>query len=199
MTTTLNAPALLAAEEVKKPTHGGFDSNIDPILLAYYYISQAAITAGDTAILHAKGMEANARMQQNLNSREARLNWINVPKENVEHKTISNKHTDWKHWHWTWSKMMMEPDTYYTYQHVTIVTNLLTVQAALQANQVLMGQRQIVEKQLTVLSEQARGSASTITTITNQSMQSIQAGGYVIQIFRSLTYAALMRKPPRLT
>lgn len=178
------------------PASGGqpqsFPQGIDPLFLAYYYLMEASNITSLCAVIHSKLLQSNALSQQRLDNQAARMQWYHIPKliEHEHHKRIA--HT---HWHGSFWNHGFH---YTTYKNVTWKTspNAGAVNDAEAKNQQINADRQILSDKLNVLQQLAQVGETNVSTLTDESMQSMQEGSNLLTILASLTFKALLTQQP---
>jgi hypothetical protein len=149
---------------------------VDPMVIVVYYLIDAATTTDRTAVIHSKQLNQNASQQQLLNEEESGLKFAPVP------TLIANKHT---------ITVNGKKQTYYTYPNQDAIDNANAV------NQEILAQRQRASDQLTLLQQTAQIGESGVNNTTNEASQTMQEDQYIVQIVRTLTFLALLRKQPQ--
>ena len=164
-------------------------NNVDPLLLAFYYLLQASNLSSDSALIHAKQINQNALSQEKLNARLGELQNYSVPTLQKNHHTTHISHWTWKFWKHGFH--------YHITKTWTTVANQGAVDQSQAKNQEISAQRQMLTDQMTLLQQTAQVSEANVNSIGNEAMQSIQEGTNLLQILQSLTYQALLRQAPQ--
>lgn len=185
---------------------GALPGGVDPIVLAFFYLLEAANTSAQTASIHAKEMSQNAQAQQQLNREAASLKWFSLPKPEYNNHTAWTNHKTRVHktihgWTANWGRTFTWRGTITTWVTVKhtwkTIQNSGDIQNAQSNNQQIAADRQILSQRIAGLQNTAHIKETNINTTIDTSMQDIQEGQNLLQILEALTFKALMRQPPQ--
>jgi len=172
-------------------------SKVDPELLVYLYLVEAAMTCADSAMVKSKQLNANAVAQQKINREASAMKWVSVPNEQVK----TNHHTMYEGHKWTkgswWDCWIPIPHDIKKTLVTHEILNEASIQAANSQNQVMFATRTLLEDKVTVLQQTASVGETSVSTQAQESMQAMQEGSNLLQIAQSLTFKAMLTQPPQ--
>lgn len=174
------------------PGQQGIGPNLMEVIFALL-VEEANITAANSEI-RAKGLQKNALSQQRLEKEAEELQWNYIPKEQVRHRTVVY-HT--KKWRWTWWGKFHRPCWYRRTKVVkqTYVANQGAIDAAQSKNQKVAALRQEISEQLSVDQQEAQVKETNLNSQLDIVTQILQESSQLMDILKSLTFKALLRKP----
>lgn len=135
---------------------------VDPLLFAYMEIFKSVQLNHDTAITQAKMIAVNAQQQEQMINIEA----------NVNFQTLR------------WSQMFTHNKKGLTIKKTVSQTDIEKLQTS---NQEISAIRGVIADQITVLRQNAQMNETNLNSVVNESEQSVQQGGSLMQMLVSLT------------
>ena len=162
---TNNPAAALAVLEKsqgasKSPGQGSGDK-VDPLLLAYMEIFQSVQLSHKTAEIQAKSIAINAQQQEKMINIEAGINFQTL----------------------RWSQMFTHKNGL-SVRKTVLQTDIEKLQTH---NQEISAIRGVIADQITVLRQNAQMNETNLNSVVNESQQSVQQGGSLMQMLVSLT------------
>ncbi len=154
----------------------------DVIALAFYLLLEASKTGTETALIHAKELNNNALSQENLNRQEEKLEFVDVPKEQVDvHHHVTHVEQN-----------LPTPDggcihKSWTYKWTTkSYPNANAVLIAESKNKQIMFERQKISQELTMKQQEANISEQQVYSIGQEARQTMQEGSTLNNLLRSM-------------
>lgn len=165
---------------------------IDPLLLAYFCLVNAANTSCRTAEIKSKELQANGLTQMRLNQQLGQIGWYNPPSQQFT-KVLKSQHTVWN-FHWYAFPFFFLPTVIKTYTNV--VKNGTAINAAQMKNQQADAERTQITQHLNLLQQDSQISESKVSTIVNTGVQDMQQASGFVDMLSALTFKVLMRQQP---
>ncbi len=160
------------------------------MVACFLVLLDMATTTAKGAIVHTKELSQNASAQKALNSEQAAIPFVSIP------KAQRNKHTWWTHhWGWyEWKKGWWVWKILWT-NHVMITTqNKLTIQNDMAKNQGTEAQRAIISQQLGALQQDAQVGETNINQSTDSSMEQQHEANHILDMVKDFTNKLLMNR-----
>ena len=152
---------LQKSQGAEEPQEQGSGEKIDPLLLAYMEIFQSVQLNHQTAQIQAKAIAVNAQQQEEMINIEAGINFQTL----------------------RWSQMFTHKDGKVIEKTVSAVD----INKLQTANQEISAIRGVLADQITVLRQNAQMNETNLNSVVNESQQSVQQGGSLMQMLVSLT------------
>lgn len=180
-------------------------NGVDPIVLAFFLLLDAATTSSNSAVIKSKQLKSNAIAQQRLDNEDARMHWYYIPKEKVKVVTyrfdvpnLPGMKAKYSTWDWKfWKGSFWDHGVHYGYQkqRITKVENQVEIDQAQARNQQAALQRQKLADKMRLLQQYAAVEEGGVNLQIDESINFIQEGSNLMQVLESLTFKALLRKP----
>ncbi len=153
--------ALDKSQGASKPQEKGPYDKIDPLLLAYMEIFQSVQLNHQTAEIQAKSVAVNAQQQEQMINVEAGINFQTL----------------------RWSQMF----THKKGKTVKKPVSQTDIEKLQSTNQEVSAIRGVIADKITVLRQNAQMNETNLNSVVNESQQSVQQGGSLMQMLVSLT------------
>lgn len=145
-----------------KSSEQGSQGQVDPLIFAYMEIFKSVQLDHETAVTQAKAVAVNAQQQELMIGAEANCNFQTL----------------------RWSQMFTHNKKGEILKKTVSQTDIDKLQTA---NQEVSAIRGVIADQITVLRQNAQMNETNLNSVVNESQQSVQQGGSLMQMLVSLT------------